>query len=261
MVREVNARAGLGWAARSLAFTSLLLLGLANLVLRQPPWSAPKRKARAIVDATALRDAPFLLFVLGCFAVDLGIFTPFVHVQAYALRHAAAGPRLSLYLLAIANAGGVLGRVLPVLLARRLGAMNLMVATAAGLAATAFGLLSAGALPRLLAAVVVFGFLMGTLFALMPTVFVALTPDPKLIGTRFGMAFAAMSVGMLFGPPVAGVFVDRWGYHAAWVWSGSTIAAGGCLIVVARMAKSRQLGGRRLYKRVSILVHVVHIPY
>lgn len=238
LVREVDARAGLGWAARSMAFLCLALLLVANLVLRLPDSSKTKRKPRSLIDATALKDWPFLLFLLGCFVIFLGLYTPYVYIQSYALTESITSPNLALYVLAILNASSILGRILPILLAQRLGPMNIIIGTAFVLSTTCLCLTTTTNLAGLLAANIVYGFFTGTFFALQPTVFVRLTSDPRTMGTRFGMAFAVMSLALLFGPPISGALMGELGYKAAWIWAGLAIFAGGLAIAASRVCKA-----------------------
>lgn len=241
MLRELNARVGLPWATRAISFLSLFLLLVALLVLRLPGSSGGggRRTPRSLVDPTVFKDWPFLLFVLGCSVVFLGLYTPFVHIQTYAAREGIASPSFALYILAILNSSSILGRILPSLVAQHMGSMNMIIGTCATLSIASFCLITTGvSLARLLAAVVAYGFFTGSFFALQPTIFVRLTSDPRMIGTRFGMAFLTMSVALLFGPPISGALLDEAGYDAAWVWAGATIMAGGGLILASRVKKA-----------------------
>lgn len=235
MVRQVDASAGLGWAARSMSFIMLALLLLANLVLKIPAASAGKRKPRSLVDPVAFKDTPYILFVLGCFTVFLGLYTPFVHIQSYTLKNKIASPRIALYMLAILNGSSIFGRIVPILMAQRVGPMNMIIGTAFALSITAFCLVTATDVARLIIAIIAYGFFTGTFFALQPTIFIKLSSDPSKIGTRFGMAFSIMSFALLFGPPLSGALLGGLGYNAAWIWAGVVVLLGGCLILASRL--------------------------
>ncbi|RGP81178.1 hypothetical protein FLONG3_715 [Fusarium longipes] len=237
MVRELNAQVGLPWTVRAMALLLLTLLSFCNLVLRSGPSSIGKTPRRQLVDKTAFADWPYLLFVAGCFSVFLGMYTPFVHIQSYALDHQIVTPDLALYLLAILNSSSIFGRIVPAFFAQSLGPMNTIIMTSLVLAITSVCLISATTLPRLLVNVISQGFFTGSFFALQPTIFVRLSSDPSKIGTRFGMAFSVMSIALLFGPPVGGALRDSMGYTAAWIWAGVTIVIGGSLILCSRLPK------------------------
>ncbi|CAG1977287.1 unnamed protein product [Fusarium graminearum] len=237
MVRELNEQTSLPWATRSMALLLLVLLAFSNLVLRPGPKSGGPKQRRQLLDKTAFTDWPYVLFVLGCFSVFLGMYTPFVYVQSYALDNNIASANLAGNLLAILNSSSIFGRILPAFLAQRLGPMNTIIGAAVLLATTSLCLISANTTARLLVAVISQGFFTGSFFALQPTIFVRLTSYARRIGTRFGMAFSVMSVALLFGPPVGGALRKSMGYTASWVWAGLTIFVGGMLILCSRLLK------------------------
>lgn len=220
-----------------MALLILVLLGFANLVLQARAVAPGPRQRRSLIDPDAFHDWPFLLFVAGCFTVFLGLYTPFVHVQSYALEKNIVSPKVALYILAILNASSIFGRILPSFVAQRLGPMNMIIGTSCALGVTSLCLITAKTFSRLIATIVVQGFFTGTFFALQPTIFVRLTADPRNIGTRFGMAFCVMSFALLFGPPISGALRTDKGYDAAWIWAGITVLAGGTLIATARIIK------------------------
>ncbi|KAM5376739.1 hypothetical protein ACJZ2D_005362 [Fusarium nematophilum] len=230
-------------AITSLWFTSRLPLanGVAACGSGLGGETGKRAQRRSFIDTTALTDWPYLLFVAGCFSVFLGMYTPFVYIQSFALGQDIVSPKLALYLLAILNSSSIFGRILPAFLAQRVGPMNMIIATAFILGVTSLCLMKATDLPRLLVTVLFHGFFTGSFFALQPTIFVRLTGDPQKIGTRFGMAFSVMSFALLFGPPIAGALRRAEGYNGAWVWAGLTIMVGGGIITVGRLCKERGL--------------------
>jgi predicted MFS family arabinose efflux permease len=239
MLRELYPKIGLPWAVRSLALLLLVLLGVANILLRARGTNSGAGKRRSLIDTTALRDWPYLLFVAGCFVVFLGLYTPFVYIGSYALDEDIVSSNFALYILAILNASSIFGRILPAFVAQRIGPMNMIIGTTVVLSITSICLLTAKTSARLMAAIVFQGFFTGTFFALQPTIFVRLATDPSKIGTRFGMAFSVMSVALLFGSPISGALRKQMGYGAAWVWAAVTILCGGGLIFIARSLKGR----------------------
>ncbi|KAH7226886.1 FAD binding domain-containing protein [Fusarium oxysporum] len=239
MIRELNAQTSLPWATRAMALLLLVLLLFSNLVLRPGLNPNASSQRRQLLDKTAFTDWPYVLFVAGCFSVFLGMYTPFVYVQSYALDNNIASD-LSGNMLAILNSSSIFGRILPAFLAQSLGPMNTIISAAVLLATTSLCLISATTTPRLLVTVISQGFFTGSFFALQPTIFVRLTSDPRRIGTRFGMAFSVMSVALLFGPPIGGALRRSMGYTAAWVWAGLTIFIGGILILCSRLLKDKK---------------------
>lgn len=262
--RRLNAAVGFGWAVRVIGFIALATLGFANVTMRMPPdvrsqsadMEAPpgksrKRQHRALYDPTAIREAPYCLFVFGCFTVFLGLYVPYFYLPSYAtglLTSTGRGTHLTGDdLLSILNAVSIVGRILFGFLAITIGPQNLIVFVAGCSSIVTFSFMSADStVAGLIVLVCLYGFLTGAFFALQPSVFVSLSSHkPHLIGTRFGMAFTVMSFGMLFGTPIAGVLMRADGFSSAWIWAGSCIIAGAILIIGSLLSRKGSVFSRR----------------
>lgn len=232
MVRNLLPAIGFGWTVRAIALVHLVLLGLANAVLRPPPAAGRRRR---LIDPASLTDGPYVLLVLGCFLVFLGLYTPFFYVPALAATSGPAPRRESSYLVMAMNLASVPGRVVPPLLAQRRGggALPVLTGTAAALGACALGFLGCRGVASVYVVACLYGFFTGSFFALQPTCFVGLTKDRKALGTRFGMAFTVLSVALLFGSPISGVLQGRYGYSASWIWAGVALFTGSFAIFAA----------------------------
>ena len=57
------------------------------------------------------------------------------------------------------------------------------------------------------------GFFSGALIPLPPSIFPVVCPDPKVLGTRLGMAQAVGATASLIGSPIAGALVGDNGQH------------------------------------------------
>lgn len=235
LIRNILPQVGFGWTVRAIALVVLLTLGAANLILRVPQTGP--RKVRQLVDRASLTDWPYVLFVLGCFTVFLGLYTPFFYGQTYVVTTGIMSEGTAFYLVTAMNLASIPGRVMPGLVAHRLGSMDMIVGTSVGIAATGLGFLGTKSVGSVFAVASLYGFLVGTFFALQPTNFVRLTDDMRVMGTRFGMAFTVMSVALLFGSPISGALQDQAGYDASWAWVGVTVIVGGGIIAAARVMK------------------------
>jgi MFS family permease len=91
---------------------------------------------------------------------------------------------------------------------------------------------------------VLFGFVSGTFVSLPPTIFVHITKNRGMIGTRMGMGFAFTAIGFLVGTPISGAILDANGYAHVWLFGGLVTIAAGCSIVVARVCH----GGWKIMK-------------
>ncbi|KAF6806654.1 monocarboxylate [Colletotrichum sojae] len=234
MFRSLEPHLGFRWTVRTMALVALATLGV-SVVSMHCPRASPRR--RAWIDRSAFSDTPYLLFVAACCLVFLGMYTPFVQLQQFAVSTGAAPPRLGTYLLAVLNGASVLGRTLPNLFARRLGTMNMLVVAVLIQAVSALSLIAVkGSTGGLVAVVVLYGFSSGSFFSLQPTTFTQITADRNYIGTRLGMAYSVMSVALLLGSPVGGALVRRYGYESAWIWAGVCLSLGCAMIACSRGA-------------------------
>lgn len=166
------------------------------------------------------------------------MFTPFYYVQSFAIKSGTTTEGVAFYIVTAMNVGSVPGRILPALLAQHLGPLNMIIAASIALAACGLGFLGASTISSVYVVAIFYGFCSGMFFAMQPTVFVHLTSDMTVVGTRFGMAFTVMSVALLFGSPISGAMQGPGGYNASWIWCGLTVFAGSLVISGARILKA-----------------------
>lgn len=102
-----------------------------------------------------------------------------------------------------------------------------------------------------------FGFFSGIFIALPPVLFVALTEDKSKVGTRIGMGFAVIGLGVLAGGPGGGGILGTSGsgadlasenlhWNGTWTYAGVAVLVGSAIFTVVRVMK----GGSRLMVRV-----------
>ena len=236
VIRSLLSRVGFGWTVRAIALIIVTTLALSNILIRHrqsPGMQAGKH--RALIDRASLHDRPYLLFVAGCFAVFLGLYTPFFYITSYSTSTGVMSDDLAFYVLAAMNLSSVFGRIIPSLFVQSVGPLNMISATTIVLGVAALCLLAVKTLVGVFVTSIVYGFFTGTFFALQPTVFVKLAADPRFIGTRFGMAFSVLSVALLLGSPIAGALQRAYGYDAGWIWAGVLVLAGAVIIISARI--------------------------
>lgn len=148
--------------------------------------------------------------------------------------HDIAKNQLAFYLLAILNAGSIFGRILPNLIAGYLGPMNMLMFCASVTAILIWVLLSVHNLGGIVVFCLIFGFFSGTFVSLPPTIFVALTKNHAMIGTRMGMGFSIISLGALAGTPIAGAILGNRGFDAVWNFSAAMVIACSIGVTIAR---------------------------
>ena len=197
-------------------------------------------KRRSLVDLSALREPPYVLFGCGLILGYMGIYVVFVYVQLYAVARAGVSPHLAFYLLAIISAGSSFGRVLPNFAADYLGTLNMQVSFVSMAAVLSLCLLAIHATSGLIAFCVLYGFFTGTFVSLPGPTVASLSPNLAFLGGRMSMAFMSAGIGLLVGPPVAGAILASGNGHN-WtmlqVWSGALLALSGLCMLGARVIK------------------------
>lgn len=223
-------RIGFGWATRVIAF---ILLGLSVIPItfmrtRVPPSG----RKRALIDASALQDRAFVLFMVAGFFMFLCLYTAFFYIQLYAEMHHLSSPDFSPYLVTLLNVGSVFGRIIPNYLADKLGSVNMAIACATVSAILAYGWLGINNLAGLVVFALLYGTFSGGIVSVLPSAIITMSPDMSRVGTRMGMTFTLTGFSILVGTPIAGAILggysDReWrgviGYSAAGLTLGSIL--------------------------------------
>lgn len=234
---------GFGWATRVIAFVLLALSAVPVAFMRTRVLPSGKR---SLVDRTAFKDLPFMIFAAANLFAFLGLYVPFFYSQLWAVLHRIADPAWAPYLVTLLNAGSVFGRIVPNAVADRLGSLNILTVCTAVSAILAFGWLGIHSLSGIIAFVVLYGAFSGAVVSLTPSVMVALSPDMGRVGARMGTSFLLAGVSILVGTPIGGAILGdfeekRWlgtiGYCAA----SLTLAMIG--YTMARIALYRKKGG------------------
>ena len=87
-----------------------------------------------------------------------------------------------------------------------------------------------------------FGFFSGIFIALPPVLFVALTKDKSKVGTRIGMGFTMIGLGVLAGGPggggILGTNERNLDWNGTWIYGGVTCLVSGAIFGFLRMLKS-----------------------
>lgn len=235
---------GFPWATRVLGFMMLATLALSNSVMRVRVLPAGRRK---FLDLTAFTEAPYVLFICGGCLAFMGLYAPFFYVQSYAIETGIANPDLAFYLLSMINAASTFGRIIPGYVGDKIGPLNMIIPCSLLTGVLCFCLIPSRSVTRVILDVVFYGLFSGTLVSLPPTIFVHLTKNRAVIGTRMGMGFSVFSVGLLVGTPICGAILNATGsYTYVWVFSGVLTVAGTAFIAASRVAK----GGFSLLKKV-----------
>lgn len=199
------------WSMRVLGFILLALAVPANLLVRTrlPPAE------RAWPDLRLFLDPSLAACCGGIFFMEYGVLIPLTYVVSYAADH-GLDPGESYVLPALLNAGSVVGRAVPGLLADRWGRFNMIILTVALCAVSilAFWLPAGGSKAVLMVFTVVLGFASGGDVSLLP-VCVGQLCDSRDYGRFLSSSMLVASFGTLTGIPIGGALLRLQG-EAGW---------------------------------------------
>ncbi|CZT14716.1 related to monocarboxylate transporter [Ramularia collo-cygni] len=235
---NLQPRIGFGWTVRTLAFILLALLLLANLFWKQRTKPAGPRK---LFDASAWRDGPYVLVAITSLLGYVGIYIPFFYMQVYATSGAVMDVKASIipYLLPLINVGYSIGRVVPGVVADRIGAFNTLIPCllASGILAFCWNAVHSDA--GLIVWCILFGFISAPLGSLDPATIVGVTPDLSALGVWMGMMFVPLGTGLLIGAPIGGAILDGTGdYLYLQVFCGCALIGSSVALAASRILKT-----------------------
>ena len=227
---------GFPWSVRIIAFIILgtQIPGLILLRMRNTPASR-----RAFLNTSMFAEPAYTLLCLALFIGFMGLYGPMFYIQSYALSATSIPPLLAFYLLPILMLGSAPGRVLPNLLADKIGPFNVfvpMTLLCAVLVLSWIGIRSVGGLVFF---AILYGFASGSFVSLTPPAIVATAKGMDGLGTRMGMALAIASFGLVLGNPVAGALLGNRGsrYLGLQVFCGATLIVCAGLLGAVRYLK------------------------
>ncbi|KAK5659692.1 hypothetical protein OQA88_902 [Cercophora sp. LCS_1] len=231
---------GFGWSMRIIGFVMVPFMAFVCVTVKP---RVPPRTTDFWISA-AFKDVKFDLLIVSMFFLFLGIFTPLFFIPVYAVS-VGMSATLAGYLLAILNAASTFGRIIPGVLADKYGRLNIYAIGGFTNAILIFCMNSPTSTAGLVVYAVVFGFVSGSIISGLSAALSVCVEDPRDIGTYMGMGLALSSLGALVGPPVNGVFVDKYGgFFEAAMFSGSACLVGSFVILAAKMTTPQGLFGR-----------------
>ncbi|KXJ88742.1 major facilitator superfamily domain-containing protein [Microdochium bolleyi] len=233
---------GFAWTLRCMGFL-MLATYVPCLIWYRP--RLPPRKTGPLIDSTAFHEPPFLFFTASFFFYFWGVYTVFFYISTFAretpginLPASQAGN-----LVTVLNGAGVVGRILPGIIADRYtGLLNLATPLCFISALLAYLWSQVRSATGLYVFVVVTGIFAHAMQSLYPTISTTMAPDLSKTGTRGGMIASVVSIAVLTGPAISGALLQRGrdegrGYLYAQVFAGTSILLSAVLIVGARVTR------------------------
>jgi MFS family permease len=231
-------KVGFAWAVRVMGFISLgtLAIPLAAMRMRvKPP------KTRAMLDASSLTDVPYMAFVLTTLVTYTGLFAIIFFLSYFAEANRITDTSLAFYLVPIFNAASILGRLLPNALADKVGAFNLLIPSAIASGLLMLCMIAVHSKGAVIVIALLSGFFSGALIGLPPVCLAMLTPDKSRLGSRIGMGYAIIALGVLVSGPAGGAVLNNGSgqlhWDKLWVFGGVLTAVSSVGFVMVRVMK------------------------
>lgn len=126
---------GFGWAVRIAAFIQLPLLVIGCVFVRPPLGLTGHAKGKT--DFSSMKNPILILLSSGLFLIYLGLFTPFFFITSWT-ESLGLDSNFAFYTISIINGASLFGRILPGIVADRVGPYNIAIlaAIASGLVCT-----------------------------------------------------------------------------------------------------------------------------
>lgn len=225
---------GYGWSVRIVGFIMVpfLIFPCIFVVPRVPP------RVSTLFVGTAFKQIDFVLAVVSMFFMFLGVFTPLFYIPSYAVSK-GVDPTLASYFLAIINAASIFGRVIPGILADRLGPANVLSAAGIVTGIIVCCLTKAKTTTEIVVYCIFIGFSSGTVVSGGSALLASTTRNPQLLGAYLGSGMAIASFAVLIGPPINGRLLDDHGFLSLALFSGVACLVGGTIAIFCRVFKGK----------------------
>jgi predicted MFS family arabinose efflux permease len=197
---------GFGWTTRIIAFVALA--GLSFSIAVRKPRLPPPKQSRSLLDMSAFKDIPFLIFCMGLFFSFVGLYFPFFYLPTYFTSFLHSDGNNTFYIIAILNGASVFGRIAPGMIADRICSLNTVIPISFSAAVLAFAWIGIRHEAGTIVFAIFYGFASGAIVSLPPTILARLTSNMSILGTRMGMSFTFAGLGLLIANPIAGALLD-----------------------------------------------------
>lgn len=227
-----NPRLGFGWTVRICGFIILAVLGASCCFIRA---RLPPRK-NDFLKLEAFKKSSYSSLAIAAFLMLLGIFTPFFFLPIYATQHGMSLQH-AYYLVALLNGTSTFGRLIPGVLADRMGPLNMLFVfgNISGIFILCWSRMTSHAAITAFSAL--YGFFSGSILSLLSVSLSHMAGNPQDIGTYLGMGMFIVSFGTLVGPPINGALLtDYQSFLQAQIFSGVVVIAGCFLLIVTKIS-------------------------
>ncbi|KAF9887140.1 hypothetical protein FE257_010515 [Aspergillus nanangensis] len=237
VVMRLLPQIGYGWTMRILGFISLGTLIPCLLFMKQ---RLPPRRSGPLLELAAFKELPYVCFASGMFLNFWGIYVSFFYIGSFGRNILGVDQETSIYLLLVMNGIGLVGRLIPNLMADLYtGPLNMLIPFSLATGIVAYCWATVHDLQGLYIFSAFYGLFAAGIQSLFPATLSTLTTDLKKTGVRMGMVLSVVAVAALIGSPIAGALIERddGEYLYAQMFMGSAVIAGTITLIGARLAK------------------------
>ncbi|CAE7233090.1 unnamed protein product [Rhizoctonia solani] len=241
-VRKLIPLIGFQWAMRVIGFIELAVLGTSILTLRR---RLPGRKVSGgLLNLSSFLHIPYSLYVLSAVISFLGLYTVLTYLEVYGREGVGLPPEFSIYLIPIANAASLVGRVGSGYVTDKLGPLNTLIPSTFVAGICTFIWPFARTKGALIAVSCVYGIACGTFVGMLPAP-VAKMGSMEDVGRRTGMLMTIAASGALAGPPISGAILGKTdSYVAVGIYAGSMILVCVVMLVAVKYTALKKLSGK-----------------
>ncbi|KAF7863218.1 hypothetical protein EAF04_007300 [Stromatinia cepivora] len=225
-----NPKLGFGWTVRIIGFIMLAVLGISCTAIRA---RLPPRK-KSFFLPSAFKELPYVTLLISAFLMILGVFIPIFYLPTYAVEYGMS-TELASYLVAILNGASFFGRVIPGVLADKVGRLNMFCVVGISTGILVFCWQSITSNAGIIVFAAIYGFCSGAIVSLVTVCFATVPKNPQNIGTYMGMGMAVTGFAALIGPPINGALVDHYhSFNQVADFSGVMVLIGGIFVLVIK---------------------------
>ncbi|KAI2635900.1 MFS general substrate transporter [Hypomontagnella submonticulosa] len=201
VVRQLLPTLGFAWTARVLAFINLACLSIVFAFMRP---RLPPRRSGPIIDFASFRELAYDGVVAGIFTTSMANYFSFYYIASFGRETLGLSYSAASIMVILINGAGIVFRVIPPIIADRIGPINVMFPVTLAWAIVAFCWLAVDNVPGLYVFTCFYGICSGSFQCLTATTVASITKRLDTVGTRLGMAFSIASFASLTGPPIGG---------------------------------------------------------
>ncbi|TGO82216.1 hypothetical protein BPOR_0887g00020 [Botrytis porri] len=228
-----NPKLGFGWSVRIIGFIMLAVLGISCTTLRA---RLPPRKKSFFLPA-AFKELPYITLLVSAFLMMLGVFIPIFYLPSYAVQYGMS-TELASYLISILNGASFFGRVIPGILADKVGRLNMLCAVGVSTGILVFCWQSITSSASIIVFAAIYGFCSGAIVSLVTLCLAMVPKNPQNIGTYMGMGMFVTAFAALIGPPINGALVEQYhSYDQVADFSGVVVLVGGLFVLVIKVVE------------------------